>query len=132
RALWSERPMITNEPETSAPAEPGDGERPALEHLGAQGSPGEREQRAEWLEIEAKAQRDPAARARLLLAASEVRALLGARAEARRLAMQAAHHQPAPPFAARQARALHQSHGDVSALSRALAEEARTSAEPPL
>jgi hypothetical protein len=124
--------MILIESEVSPAPEPSSGERPAPEHLAAQGLTSEWERRAEWLEIEAKAQRDPAARARLLLAASEVRALLGARADARRLALQAANHLPAPPFAARQARALHHAHGDVSALGRALAEEARANDEPAL
>jgi tetratricopeptide (TPR) repeat protein len=107
-------------------------ERPASEHLSALGASAEWERRADWLENEAKAQRDPAARARLMLAASEVRALLGERADARRLAIQAAHHQPAPAFAARQARALHQTHGDVSAVSRSLAEEMRSESNPSL
>lgn len=114
------------------PAEPSVEGRPAAEWLAARGATAEWEQRAEWLEIEAKAQRDPAARARLLLAASEVRALLGARADARRLALQAANHQPPPAFAARQARALHQTHGDVSALARSLAEEAHVGASSEL
>jgi hypothetical protein len=106
-------------------------ERPAAEHLGALGATEEWERRAEWLESEAKAQRDPAARARLWLAASEVRALLGARADARRLAIAAVAHQPAPPFAARQARALHLLQGDIGAVTRSLADEAG-SAETPL
>jgi tetratricopeptide (TPR) repeat protein len=105
-------------------------ERPAAEHLGALGATDEWERRAEWLETEAKAQREPAARARLLLAASEVRALLGARTEARRLAIQAAGHQPALPFAARQARALHQMQGDVGALARSLTDEAGSAQSP--
>lgn len=124
--------MMTSSSDVAPEVEPRSEERPAQEHLAARGLTSEWERRAEWLEIEAKAQRDPAARARLLLAASEVRALLGARADARRLALQAANHQPAPPMAARQARALHHAHGDVSALARALAEEARASDQPEL
>ena len=116
--------MTTQNHAAPAPALDLDG-RTAAERLGARGATAEWERRAEWLETEAKAQRDPGARARLLLAASEVRAMLGARADARRLAIQAAHHQPAPAFAARQARALHQTHGDVSAVVRGLAEESR-------
>jgi Tfp pilus assembly protein PilF len=107
-------------------------ERPASEHLAALGQTAEWERRADWLETEAKAQREPAARARLLLAASEVRALLGARAEARRLALAAQGHQPAPPFASRQARALHQTHGDVSAVARSLGDEIRSASRPEL
>lgn len=124
--------MMTSSSDLTAAVEPRSDERPAQEHLAVGELTSEWEQRAEWLEIEAKAQRDPAARARLLLAASEVRALLGARADARRLALQAAHHQHAPPMAARQARALHHAHGDVSALARALADEARASDRPEL
>jgi hypothetical protein len=124
--------MMTSSSDVAPEVEPRSEERPAQDHLAARGLTSEWERRAEWLEIEAKAQRDPAARARLLLAASEVRALLGARADARRLALQAANHQPAPPMAARQARALHHAHGDVSALARALAEEARASDKPEL
>lgn len=107
-------------------------ERPAAEQLSARGASAEWEQRADWLESEAKAQREPAARARLLLAASEVRALLGARADARRLAIAAQSYQPAPAFASRQARALHQTHGDVSAVARSLGEEARNATRPEL
>lgn len=124
--------MMMSESDGAPTPAPFSDERPAQEHLAAHGLTDEWERRAEWLEIEAKAQRDPAARARLLLAASEVRALLGARADARRLALQAAHHQPAPPLAARQARALHHAHGDVSALCRALADEARAGEGPAL
>lgn len=109
---------------------PDSSERPAALHLAGLGATDEWERRAEWLETEAKTQRDPAARARLLLAASEVRAILGARADARRLAIQAQNHQPAPPLAARQARALHQMHGDVSAVARSLVDEARTADNP--
>jgi hypothetical protein len=105
-------------------------ERPAALHLVALGATDEWQRRADWLETEAKAQRDPAARARLLLAASEVRAILGDRADARRLAVQAQNHQPTPPLAARQARALHQMHGDVSAVARGLVEEARSAENP--
>jgi tetratricopeptide (TPR) repeat protein len=105
-------------------------ERPAAEHLGALGATNDWERRAEWLEAEARAQREPAARARLLLAASEVRALLGARADARRLAIQAANQQPALPFAARQARALHHAQGDVGAVARSLADEASAAQSP--
>jgi Tfp pilus assembly protein PilF len=123
--------MTTDATNLTYPATPF-GERPASEHLSALGATSEWERRADWLENEAKAQRDPAARARLMLAASEVRALLGERADARRLAIQAAHHQPAPPFAARQARALHQTHGDVSAVARSLADEARSESDPAL
>lgn len=87
--------------------------------------------RAEWLESEARSHhRDPAARARLLLAASEVRALCGARDDARRLAIQAAGHSTAPAFASRQARALQQLHGDFTAVVKHLAKEAEAVQAP--
>lgn len=106
------------------------GERSAAEQLAARGESAQWEQRAEWLETEAKAHRDPAARARLLLAASEVRALVGARADARRLAVQAQNHQPPPAFAVQQARALHQAAGDISAAHRSFVDEAKSARDP--
>lgn len=125
---------MTIEPDTAGA--PGTGtsaaQRPAAEQLAALGTTAEWERRADWLETEAKAQREPAARARLLLAASEVRALLGSRADARRLAIAAQSYQPAPAFASRQARALHQTHGDVSAVARSLVDEARAATRPEL
>ncbi|MEO8178858.1 MAG: hypothetical protein ABI895_08500 [Deltaproteobacteria bacterium] len=104
-------------------------ERPAVEHLRSGGSQADWEQRAQWLEAEAKAQPDAAARSRLLLAASEVRALLGARVEARRLADQAA-TLGSPGLSARQARALALAQTDVSAALRSLQEEARAARLP--
>lgn len=87
--------------------------------------------RADWLESEARAHhRDPAARARLLLAASEARALAGARDDARRLAVQAASQNAAPAFASRQARALQQQHGDFTAALKHLAKEAQDAKAP--
>ena len=126
---WVDAERGTN-PERAASS--ASGERSAAEHLAALGATAEWEQRAEWLEAEAKAHRDPAARARLMLAASEARALLGARADARRLAVQAVNHQPAPAFAVRQARALHQAAGDISAAHRSLVDEARNTTDPRL
>lgn len=83
--------------------------------------------RAEWLESEARSHhRDPAARARLLLAASEVRAMSGARDDARRLAVQAASQSAAPAFASRQARALQQLHGDFTSVLKHLAKEGQS------
>lgn len=103
-------------------------ERPAAEHLS--GARADWQRRAEWLEAEAKAQTDPAARSRLLLAASEVRALLGASLEARRWADQAATLAASPGLAARQARALAFTLNDVGAVLRSLQEEARAARLP--
>jgi len=121
---------MSTDSEWASPEQLSSGERSAGEQLAARGESAQWEQRAEWLEAEAKAHRDPAARARLLLAASEVRALHGARADARRLAVQAVNHQPPPAFAAQQARALHQAAGDISAAHRSLVDEARSSKDP--
>jgi hypothetical protein len=123
-------------PSHSAPEPPGGPvpvvafaeERPASEHLSAARSDWER--RADWLESEAKSQPDPATRSRLLLAASEVRALLASRADARRLADQAASLAGTPGLAARQARALALAEGDVGTALRNLQEEARAARLP--
>ncbi|MEY4548762.1 MAG: hypothetical protein RL685_4957 [Pseudomonadota bacterium] len=103
-------------------------ERPAAEHVSA--ARAEWQRRAEWLEAEAKAQSEPTARSRLLLAASEVRALLGARLEARRWADQAATLAASPGLAARQARSLAFTLNDVGAVLRSLQEEARAARLP--
>lgn len=102
----------------------------AAEQLEREHASTEWERRASWLEREAQIHTDPAARARLMIAASEIRAMCGARLEARRLAQLAATERRAPAFARRQARAL--SHGDITAVVDDLGEEARTSARPAL
>lgn len=101
--------------------------RPSARHPAVLGESLEWARRAEWLESEARSHhRDPAARARLLLAASEVRAMIGARDDARRLAVQAASHGSAPAFASRQARALQQLHGDFTSVLKHLAKESQS------
>lgn len=100
-----------------------EGEPSAAERLAREGTTAEWERRASWLESEARARTDSAARARLLLAASEIRAMCGARAEARRLAVSAASEAQAPTFAVRQARAL--GHGDADVLATGLRQEAQ-------
>lgn len=97
-------------------------EPPAAERFAEGGSVGEWQSRAEWLDAEAKAASDPATRARLWLAASEVRAMLGERREARRLALQA--QARGVPFATRQARALCTTAADASQVLKGLREEA--------
>src|SRR5262245_1864897 len=79
-------------------------ERPALEHLSSGAVRAEWERRADWLEAMATSGGDPAARGRWLLAASEIRALLGAQADSRRLAERAADLAAAPALVARQTR----------------------------
>jgi predicted Zn-dependent protease len=101
-------------------------EQPAANYLVARAETLDWERRAEWLEAEAKARSDAGSRSRLLLAASEVRALLGARSEAQRLAAQAANESPAMPVAAQQARALHHDRGDMSGVLASLQRESES------
>jgi tetratricopeptide (TPR) repeat protein len=64
------------------------------------------EERAEWLEQEARALTDDVARARQLLACSELRVTLGDRTHAHTLAVEAQRLAPSLALASRQARAL--------------------------
>ncbi|HVZ31826.1 MAG TPA: hypothetical protein VG963_05340, partial [Polyangiaceae bacterium] len=96
------------------------GERPALEHLSSGAVRAEWERRADWLEAMANSAGHPAARGRWLLAASEIRALLGAQADSRRLAERAASLAAAPALVARQTRGQQFAEGDHSAVLRGL------------
>ncbi len=80
--------------------------------------------RADWLEREAHRKRPPALRGRLLLAASELRALLGEIRRARRLAQQALECNPTSTLALRQVRLLAGVQGDRQAQLRTLRKEA--------
>jgi hypothetical protein len=130
----SVRPEAPSQPAASDSAAPParhlPEEPPAAERLAADEASAAWQRRADWLEAEAKATQDAPMRARLLLAASEVRAMLGARRDARRLALSAASHTPTPPFAARQARALCQGQGDSSVVMKGLRDEARSEKHP--
>jgi tetratricopeptide (TPR) repeat protein len=101
-------------------------ERAAVEHLGAQ-----REAwvaRAEWLESEAQNASDPQAKARALIVASELWALVGELARAREVASEASAIPRAQAMAARQMRALAAADGDFKAVAPALEMEIRGAA----
>ncbi|MEO6602612.1 MAG: hypothetical protein ABIQ16_22200, partial [Polyangiaceae bacterium] len=101
-------------------------ERPAKAHLG-----GEHETwvtRAEWFEHEANATSDAQAKARLLIVASELWALVGDITRAREVAGQAAALPRAQSMAARQGRALAAADGDFKAVAPALETEIRGAA----
>ncbi len=88
------------------------------------------EHRAEWLEDEARAAVDRTARARTLLAASELRAMLGQAEAAEILAREAAATVPQLAMAPRQARALAPTPREAATLAEALDAEARQSPTP--
>jgi len=101
-------------------------ERPAQDHLGAQ-----REAwitRAEWLENEARATSEPQAKARTLIVASEIWALVGELSRAREVAVLASAIPRAQAMAARQVRALAAADGDYKAVAPALEMEIRSAA----
>ncbi len=100
-----------------------DNERPARQHITARSSTLDFQQRADWLESEAKRRPDSAARARLLLAASEIQALLGAPVEARRLALAAQRAAPSLPWASEQVRSLSQTQADWALAAKDLSAE---------
>jgi tetratricopeptide (TPR) repeat protein len=103
-------------------------ERPASAHL-AQSSQSWTE-RAEWLEAEAQAAPDPVAKARSLLVASELWALVGDIPRAREVATEAASLARSLPLVSRQLRALAAAEGDWKAVATALDLETRGAATP--
>ncbi|MEI9951032.1 MAG: hypothetical protein WDO74_19150 [Pseudomonadota bacterium] len=101
-------------------------ERPAQAHL-----EGQREAwvtRAEWLENEARATSDAQAKARTLIVASEIWALVGELPRAREVAAEASAIPRAQAMAARQLRALAAADGDYKAVTPALEMEIRSAA----
>jgi tetratricopeptide (TPR) repeat protein len=113
-------------PRTSIPPAIWPDERPASDHLGAT-----REawvERAEWLESEAQGATDPQAKARALIVASELWALVGELTRAREVATEAAALPRAQPMAARQLRALAAADRDYKAVAPALELEIRGAA----
>ncbi|HET7540227.1 MAG TPA: hypothetical protein VFK05_10160 [Polyangiaceae bacterium] len=101
-------------------------ERPAQDHLA-----GQREAwvtRAEWLENEARASSDAQAKARTLIVASEIWALIGELPRAREVAAEASAIPRAHPMAARQLRAIAAADGDYKAVAPALEMEIRGAA----
>jgi tetratricopeptide (TPR) repeat protein len=99
-------------------------ERPAQDHLGGQHEAWVT--RAEWLENEAQATSDPQAKARTLIVASEIWALVGQLPRAREVAALASAIPRAQPMAARQLRALAAADGDYKAVAPALEMEIRS------
>lgn len=98
-------------------------ERPAASHLA---SDAERwTQRAEWLETEAHAAADPLAKARTLLVASEIWALVGDIPRAREVATEASTLARSLPLVGRQLRALAAVEQDWKAVTTALDLETR-------
>jgi Tfp pilus assembly protein PilF len=86
--------------------------------------------RAEWIESEARANEDRTARARALLVASEMRAILGETEAAEILAREAAATAPTLAMAPRQARALAPVPRDAGPLAEALDAEGRQAPTP--
>jgi tetratricopeptide (TPR) repeat protein len=101
-------------------------ERPAAAHLGGHRLIDAWVARAEWFEEEAQATDDNGARARLLLAASELWAMAGNTSRARDSAKRAAQATPSLSLAARQARAIAGLEGDFKAVAVALDAESRS------
>jgi len=103
-------------------------ERPAAAHLALES---ERwTERAEWLEAEAHAATDPVAKARSLLVASEIWALVGDIPRAREVATEASSMARSLPLVGRQLRALAAAEQDWKAVVTALDLETR-GARPP-
>jgi tetratricopeptide (TPR) repeat protein len=103
-------------------------ERPASAHLGLESQ--RWSERAEWLEAEAQAASDPIAKARALLVASELWALVGDIGRAREVATEASSMARSLPLVSRQLRALAAAEGDWKAVATALDLETRGAATP--
>lgn len=113
------RPMLSSLP--PAPSLPGDldAERPAAQWLESEGKHVAMDHRATWLEEEARALDDKAARARGLLVVSELRAMLGQNEAALVLAKEACQTWPQVALAHRQLRGLLESR-DAKTLTEAI------------
>ena len=98
-------------------------ERPAAAHLALDAD--RWTERAEWLETEAHAATDPVAKARSLLVASEIWALVGDIARAREVATEASSMARSLPLVGRQLRALAAAEQDWKAVATALDLETR-------
>ena len=103
-------------------------ERPAAAHLALDAD--RWTERAEWLESEAHAAADPIAKARTLLVASEIWALIGDTARAREVATEAASMARSLPLSSRQLRALAAAEEDWKAVATALDLETRGAPTP--
>ena len=98
-------------------------ERPAAAHLALDSD--RWSERAEWLEAEAQAATDPATKARSLLVASEIWALIGDIPRAREVATEASSMARSLPLVGRQLRALAAAEQDWKAVATALDLETR-------
>ena len=105
-------------------------DRPAAVHLAEQDALESFVARAEWLDKEAAATSDPAAKARVLLVASELWAMAGNAANARASAKLALTLTPTAPLAQRQNRLLAAEERDFKTVAVALDTEAKSSANP--
>jgi tetratricopeptide (TPR) repeat protein len=103
-------------------------ERPAAAHLALDAD--RWTERAEWLEAEAHAVTDPLAKARTLLVASEIWALVGDLPRAREVATEANSMARSLPLVGRQLRALAAAEGDWKAVATALDLETRGAPTP--
>lgn len=103
-------------------------ERPAAAHLALDAD--RWTERAEWLEAEAHAAGEPIAKARALLVASEIWALVGDISRAREVATEASSMARSVPLVARQLRALAAAEHDWKAVATALDLETRGAPTP--
>jgi tetratricopeptide (TPR) repeat protein len=103
-------------------------ERPASAHLALDADSWT--ERAEWLEAEAHAAADPVAKARALLVASEIWALIGDTPRAREVATEASSMARSLPLVGRQLRALAAAEEDWKAVVTALDLETRGAPTP--
>ncbi len=103
-------------------------ERPAASHLALDAD--RWTERAEWLEAEANAAGDPVAKARTLLVASEIWALIGDVSRAREVATEASSMARSLPLVARQLRSLAAVEQDWKAVATALDLETRGAPTP--
>jgi len=113
----------------SAPR-PLDAERPASAHIEEAGAVEQWAERAAWLEQQAELTTDPKARARLLIVASEVWAMVGDPARGQKLAGLGNTACPASPIASRQNRWFSAERHDWKDVAAALDVEMRASADP--
>lgn len=103
-------------------------ERPAAAHIALDAD--RWTERAEWLETEAHAATDPIAKARTLLVASEIWALVGDTPRAREVATEASSMARSLPLVGRQLRALAAAEQDWKAVATALDLETRGAPTP--
>lgn len=113
----------------SAPR-PLDAERPASTHIEEAGTVESWAERAAWLEQQAELTTDPKARARLLVVASEVWAMVGDPARGQKLAGLGHAASPASPIASRQQRWFSAARHDWKNVTAALDVEMRASVDP--